>query len=272
MTSPRDPWQRPETADAPTERVGAPTSSGPPELHTSEFTAAYGQGSDPTEPYRYADHAAGPNATRELPAYGNQWGTAEYTSPPQYYGQEPAPGYGWEGAPQQPAGPYGQVGPTGLPTHPRKRRTGLWLTIGAVVFVLVVLGGIAAGLLLAGRNSSSPSASGETTRSIPSAEPLPGTSGEQIPGLPPLPGLGGNLDSLGATMGTIDTNDGTTLTLQSLGGAMVTVHTDDHTQVIALGGGKLADLHAGDMVVVQGDKSDDGSIMAKLIIGAALAR
>jgi hypothetical protein len=277
MTSPRDPWQRPDTADAPTERVGAPVPSGPSDLHTSEFTAAYGQGSNPTEPYQYFDRAPGPNATRELPAYDNQWGTAEYAAPPQYgqdpgqYGQEPPYGYppSWPGAGGQPAGPYG---PTGLPRQARKRRTGLWLAITAAVFVLVVLGGVAAGLLLAGRNSSQPSASGETTRSVPTAQPLPGTSGAPMPGLPPLPGLGGDLDSLGATMGTIDTNDGATLTLQSLGGAVVTVHTDDKTQVIALGGGKLTDLHAGDMVVVQGDKSADGSIQAKLIIGAALAR
>ncbi|WP_019932299.1 DUF5666 domain-containing protein [Nocardia sp. BMG111209] len=268
MTSPRDPWQRPDSSGAPTERVGAPESSRPRELHTSEFAAAYGQGSDPTTSYRYFDEPPGPGATRELPHYDNQWGTTEYTTPPQY-GQDPyAYGQPWQGDPQHP-GPYG---PTGLLRHPRKRRTGLWFGIGLAVFVLVVLGGIAAGLLLAGRDNSTPSASGGTTHQVPTAEPLPGTSGEPLPGLPPLPGLGGDLDSLGATMGTIDTNDGATLTLQSLGGAMVTVHTDDKTQVIALGGGKLTDLHAGDMVVVQGDKSPDGTIQAKLIIGAALAR
>ncbi|WP_024801729.1 DUF5666 domain-containing protein [Nocardia sp. BMG51109] len=293
MTNPRDPWaQRPDSPEAPTERMGS--SGGPGEeplhtsgeapLHTSEYSEAYGQGYDPTvsytqpsypqptypQPYEYAepqsyfDQPAGPNATRELPPYDSAWGMHE--SP---YGA-PGPGQQWAGGGAPPDGP---IGPTGMPVEPpRRRRTGLWIGLTAAVFVLVVLGGIAAGMFLAGNDdSSSTSAADTSTRSSPSRVPVvpPNGSGGPQSGVPGMPGLG-DIDDLGATMGTISTNDGTTLTIQSLLGSLVTVHTDAQTQVVATGAGKVTDLHPGDMVVVQGDKAPDASIQAKIIISTSL--
>ncbi|WP_280273758.1 DUF5666 domain-containing protein [Nocardia wallacei] len=281
MTNPSDPWaQRPDSPDAPTEKLGSSGRSEEQTLHTSEYSEAYGQGVDPTvpysngpyqqtaayetaEPYSYFDQPPGPNATREIPPYDSAWGA-----------YEPGPGYGqqqWAGGP--PNAPGQQLGPTGLPVEPpRRRRTGLWIGLTAAIFVLVVLGGIAAGAFLAGNDSSSSSsAAGTTTRPVPTRQPVvpPGSSGGPQQSVPGLPGLG-DIDNIGATMGAISTNDGTTLTIESLLGSLVTVHTDAKTQVITAGSGKVADLHPGDMVVVQGDKAPDGAIQAKIIISTSL--
>ncbi|PPJ32642.1 hypothetical protein C5E45_21465 [Nocardia nova] len=294
MTNPSDPWaQRPDSPDTPTEKLGA--SGRHPDdgaTHTTEYSEAYGQSPEPyesTRPYghpgpyehtapyefpshpeyqgRYFEQAPGPNATRELPPYDSQWGGYEsgYSEPGEY------PPYG-SGAPGG-TGPQGAVGPTGLPVEPpRRRRTGLWIALTAAVFVLVVLGGIAAGLLLAGNDSSSSDAAA-TGRPAPTRVPVvpPNPSGGAQPSLPQLPGLG-DIDGLGATMGTVNSNDGTTIMLQSLLGNSVTVHTDAQTQVISMGSGKVSDLKEGDMVVVQGDKNPDGSIKAKIIISTQLPR
>ncbi|QIS23239.1 DUF5666 domain-containing protein [Nocardia terpenica] len=246
MTNPSDPWaQRPDSADAPTERVG--------------------------EPYNYFEQPPGPNPTRELPPYESQYGVYE---PADGYDQW-RPGAAPMGGPAYgPGGPQGPVGPTGLPVEPPPpRRTGLWVALTAGIFALVVLGGVVAGLVLAGHNSSSSSsADGNGYRPVPSQVPVippqRPSNGPQ-PNLPPLPGLG-DMDNLGATMGTITANDGSTLTIDSLLGSTVTVHTDDKTQIVTSGAGKVADLHVGDMVVVQGDKQQDNSILAKIIISTTL--
>ncbi|RDI63260.1 DUF5666 domain-containing protein [Nocardia pseudobrasiliensis] len=268
MTNPSDPWaQRPDSPDAPTEQVGVPGRAGEVPRHTSEYSDAYGYGSSPAEPTQYFEQPPGPNATREMPAYDTQWGAYEsgYGAPGGYEQQWNSPG-----APP-PGGPYG---PTGLPVQPpRRKRTGLWIGLTLALFAVVVLGGIAFGLWLAGNDSTSTSASGTTTRSVPTRIPVippQRTPNGTQPSMPPLPGLG-DIDSLGATMGTIRSNDGATLTIDSLLGATVTVHTDSKTQVVSSGSGKVADLHIGDMVVVQGDKSPDGSILAKIIISTALS-
>ncbi|AHH22023.1 hypothetical protein NONO_c72660 [Nocardia nova SH22a] len=310
MTNPSDPWaQRPDSPDTPTEKIGA--SGGDPgetPTHTTEYSEAYGRGQDPyesTKPYghpgpyehttpyehgpgdptavsgaptgypvyqgQFFEQPPGPNPTRELPPYDSQWGAYESgygpsTGYPVYGAPGTGPGAPGPGAPREP------TGPTGLPVEPPRRRTGLWILLTAAVFVLVVLGGIAAGLLLAGNNDSS-STEAATGGPVPTRIPVvpPQPSGGAQPSLPELPGLGG-IDGLGATMGTVSSNDGSTIVLQSLLGDTVTVHTDADTQVIASGSGTVADLHSGDMVVVQGDKGQDGSIMAKIIIGTQLPR
>ncbi len=136
----------------------------------------------------------------------------------------------------------------------------------------MVLGGIAAGLLLAGNDNSS-STEAATGRSVPTRIPVvpPNPSGGAQPSLPQLPGLG-DINGLGATMGTVSSNDGATIVIQSLLGESVTVHTNPDTQIISAGAGTVADLHAGDMVVVQGDKARDGTITAKIIISTQLPR
>ncbi|WP_227979309.1 DUF5666 domain-containing protein [Nocardia spumae] len=293
MTNPSDPWaQRPDSPDTPTEKLGASgRDPGDTPTHTTEYSEAYGRSPEPyqstlsyghpgpyeqTKAYEFPEHpdyqgrqyfeqSPGPNATREIPPYDSQWGGYESG-----YGESGGyPPYG-----SGPAGADGRrqaVGPTGLPVESPRRRTGLWIALTAAVFVLVVLGGIAAGLLLAGNDSSS-STDAATGRPAPTRVPIvpPNPSGAQ-PSLPQLPGLG-DIDGIGATMGTVTTNDGATIVIQSLLGSSVTVHTNADTQIISAGAGKVSDLHQGDMVVVQGDKGPDGAITAKIIISTQLPR
>lgn len=262
MTNPNDPWgQRPE--EQPTEHLGGPGKSGFDEpLHTTEYTEAYGQGAPPaypaTEQFQWAPP---PNATREFPTYDSQWSGGAYP-----------PGYGeqWSGQPGQGGGvPPGAPPPFDQQPPPPKRNTGLWVLLGIGVILLVAAAGVVAGVLLGGSNSSDTAAPASTTsvRTPPTALPTP--SGPRPTVVPSIPGLG-DIDALGATMGTISANDGGTLTISTLLGSTVTVRTDERTEVIAADITKAADLPTGELVVVQGDKSPDGSILARVIISAAL--
>ncbi|MFE7796859.1 DUF5666 domain-containing protein [Nocardia sp. NPDC057440] len=263
MTNRDDPWaQRPE--DAPTEHLGTPDKSGFEQpAHTTEYTEAYGHGAGPAYPSTEQFEAWPPppmNSTREFPPYDNQWGSYESA-----YGQQ------WADPTLQDAGPRpgqgGMVAPG--PPQPPKRNTGLWvaLTLGVVALVAVV--GVVAGLMLGGDDSASSSAA--STSTLPGPARVTGTprSGQSTAPIPSIPGLG-NIDELGATMGTITANNGGTLTLDTMTGGSVTVHTDASTQVISLSATKVADLPVGDMVVIQGDKAADRSIQARIIISTSL--
>ncbi|WP_228831580.1 acyltransferase family protein [Nocardia elegans] len=129
----------------------------------------------------------------------------------------------------------------------------------------------AAGMLLGGDDEDTAAAGTSTTHTLPFPTAGPSTTRE-LPGLPVPSGLPGlpEMDGLGATMGTITANDGGTLTLSTVAGGTVTVRTDASTQVISLSGVTPGDLPVGDMVMVQGDKGQDGSITAKIIISTAL--
>ncbi|MFI6171518.1 DUF5666 domain-containing protein [Nocardia sp. NPDC051052] len=258
MTNPNDPWgQRPD--DAPTEHLGGKSGFEQP-LHTTEYSEAYGPGAPSAYP---ATEQLGswtpppPNATREFPPHDNQWGAYEST-----YG-----GGQWAGA----APPTDQVPPgSGMPPPqpPRRRNTGLLIALGLGIVALVAVAGIIGGVLLGNKDSSSTSAA--STSAFPTASrPNPGSPRATPSGVPGVPGLGG-IDNLGATMGTINTNDGGTLTISTLLGATVTVRTDANTQVISMSGTKVSDLPVGDIVLIQGDKGADGSIQAKVIISTAL--
>ncbi|MFC9896970.1 DUF5666 domain-containing protein [Nocardia sp. NPDC127579] len=235
MTNPKDPWgQRPEE--------GPPPEYGQePSVYPS--TEQYGAWPPPP-----------PHPTERLPQAENQWGAYEGG-----YGNEyPPPGAVPPGGPP-PGGPP--------PGPPPKRNIGLWVALSLGVVALVAVAAAMLGALLGSRDSSSDSAGGTTTRSLPAAPVLPPESGD--PSSTELPGLPG-FDNLGATMGTIDANEGGTITLEATSGATVTVRTDEMTQVISLSGSKVSDLPVGDIVMVQGDKNPDGSILAKFIISTAL--
>ncbi len=287
--------------DGPTERVDA---TGQPAGHTSEFGAAYGPTEHiPAAPNDYFGQPPGPEATRVMPPYDNQWGgyepTAAYlggagyeptTTYPAGAGYEPTAAYqagagygpggpGYQGAPGGPGGPGmppGGYQPAGSPPPPGKppRRTGVWIALGLAALALVAVVGVLAGTLIANRDSSDTAAdnsSGGKTTSIGIFPPTSGKASSQpLPsGIPQIPGLG-DIDDLGANMGTIASNDGTTIKLTTLSGTTVTVHTDDKTQVISLGTMTVKDLAVGEMVMVQGDKASDGSIKAEVIISTSL--
>ncbi len=259
MTNPKDPWgQRPE--DAPTEHLGPPGYGQQYQHGGVEYP--------PTEHYDPWSAPPPPNATREFPPMDTQWGAYESGAQPagQWTGNQ------WVGAPgQQPPGqqpPGGQFPPQ---QEPPKRNTGLWIALGLGVVALVAVVGVAAGMLLGGDDEDAAAAGTSTTHTLPFPTAGPSTTGE-LPGLPVPSGLPGlpEMDGLGATMGTITANDGGTLTLSTVAGGTVTVRTDASTQVISLSGVTPGDLPVGDMVMVQGDKGQDGSITAKIIISTAL--
>ncbi|WP_328389190.1 DUF5666 domain-containing protein [Nocardia sp. NBC_00416] len=250
MTNPNDPWAR-RPDDDPTQHLGQPGESATEKLSTGGGPAGYGEsttaypGNDP-----YGGWGPGPNPTREMPTYqsqpyDNQWGA------------------------------YGQYPPGGPPEPPRPpRKTGMWVGIAAAAIVLIGLAGIAAGLLFGGDDSQPTASDTKTTsrtlgREVPTA---PGDSGPALPSLPGLPDMPdtGDPEAGGTTMGTISTNSGGTLTLSTLAGKEVTVHTTPSTQVISLAGTTVEALPTGDLVIVQGQKSSDGSIQAEVIISTAL--
>ncbi|MEV6770575.1 DUF5666 domain-containing protein [Nocardia sp. NPDC051030] len=305
MTNPSDPWSRrpePEPGDGPTEKVGpGDQAAGYGGDFGQAFGAGAGNASDPTE---YFGQPVGPDATRVMPPHDAGWGAyeagGEYAPTAAYeVGQTPTAAYpggagyaptssyeagyasggghggpGYPGAPGGggPGGPGGYQ-PAGFPQQPQPpkppRRTGVWVGLGIAAVILVALVGVIAGTLLANKDSSNTAASAKTT--APAFPTMPKNSSSQpLPsGIPTIPGLG-DIDSLGANMGTIASNDGTTLTLTSLSGTTVTVHTDAKTQVISLGNMTVKDLAVGEMVMVQGDKNSDGSIQAKVIISTSL--
>ncbi|MEV6277324.1 DUF5666 domain-containing protein [Nocardia sp. NPDC051832] len=252
MTNPKDPWgQRPE--DAPTEHIGPPAA--PPE---------YGQGPSvypSTEQYD-AWSPPPPNATQQLPRAESQWGAYESGG---YGNQYPHPTVQAQRPVPPGATPPG-LPPNAAPPGPPKRNTGLWIALALGVIALIAVAGVVAGALLGGRDSGSGTAANTTAPPVYTVPTLPPQSGQSTTGIPGVPGF----DNLGATMGTINANAGGTLTLDSASGGTVTVHTDDMTQVISLSGAKVSDLPVGDIVMVQGDKNPDGSILAKFIISTAL--
>ncbi|WP_280351898.1 DUF5666 domain-containing protein [Nocardia abscessus] len=262
MTNPNDPWgQRPE--DAPTEHLGPGKSGYGDPTHTTEYLEAYGTGAPsaypPTEQHG-GWGPPGPNATRELPPYDSQWSAYQDSGAGQWPGTAAPPG----GAIPPGAAPPG-------PPQPPRRNTGLWIALAIGVVLLIGAIGVVAGVLLGGSDSDSAdtaaaSTAPVTTRSLPGTRTAPPTPPSGLPGVPGL----GDVDGLGATMGTITANDAGTLTVSSVMGDSITVRTDANTQVIALSGTKVSDLAAGELVLIQGDKAPDGSIQAKIIIGTSL--
>ncbi|AYF77564.1 hypothetical protein D7D52_31355 [Nocardia yunnanensis] len=279
MTDPSDPWsRRPEPGPG-----EGPAASAAPGGHLSDSGhPGYG----PTEaipvdqPTQYFGQPPGPDATRVLPPADAGWGgyetgggyepTAVYPGQPGYqqtnaYG---APAY--PGTPGPVPGGYQPAGfPQNPPPPPPQRKTTLWVTLALAAVLVVAIVGVIVGTLLGHRDSSN-------TASAPSAAqtsgyPSPGdTSALPLPsGIPTIPGLG-DLDQLGADMGTIASNDGSTLTITTLSGGKLTVKTDAKTQVISLGSSKVSDLQVGEVVMVQGDKNSDGSVQAKLIFSTSL--
>ncbi|WP_439659078.1 hypothetical protein ACSHWB_42985 [Lentzea sp. HUAS TT2] len=67
------------------------------------------------------------------------------------------------------------------------------------------------------------------------------------------------------TVGTIDHVEGTTVYVKTQNGQIVKVSTSDTTKVEVTSEGKLADLLAGQQVVVQGQAGSDGTVSGQTI-------
>lgn len=236
MTEPTDPWSvRPGQGG---EHPGVESYA--PDVHPTEhveYTA------DPTVAY-----GTPPTPTMAYPTYES---LREQQLRDQYAGAQPG---------------YTQVVP-----QPPRRSPGMMLGIGVGVGLLLAAV-VGVGIMVLGsRGDSSNSAASDTSsfaeppQGLPSSAPTtePPRTSSHVP-------LGG-VDA-GGVMGSVESNDGSTLTVRSLlAGSTATVHTTPQTQVVSMNSGaRVADLKVGDMIIVQGQKSGDGSITARLIISTSL--
>ncbi len=246
MTNPNDPFNRP------TDPFGRPIPPDQPAegYYTSNPYEAYGE--------------APPNATTAYPTYGYDPNYDPNQQQPPHNPTQAFPTYqGGQGYP-------GEVRPLEQMPSGKPKKTGMWIAIAGAV-ALVLVGGIAIALL-SGNSDDSTSATGTSTRAAPVTPPIQPKSGTKLPpttGSVPS-GLPGIIEGLGAAMGTISANDGSTLTIDGFDGKPVTVHTTPETQVVSLTGSKVSDLKVGDTVVVQGEAVGDGSIDAKVIVSTSL--
>jgi hypothetical protein len=128
------------------------------------------------------------------------------------------------------------------------------VTIGlgiAVLALVAFFGGVWAHSAIAGSDNQ---AAVQPQRS--------GGQGGMRLGTPP-PGGGGGMRA--GTLGTVDRVEGDTIYLKMPDGTEVKVSTSDTTKVETTVPGKLADITAGSSVMVQGQRSDDGSVTAETI-------
>ncbi|WP_433607282.1 DUF5666 domain-containing protein [Prescottella agglutinans] len=260
-------WARP--VDGPTEQIPPAAASNQPteQYYTADPYQAYGSPPpNPTQAFPTYDPRFDPQATPANPtqAYPTYYGAGGYPPPAGGY---PPPG-------QPPIGEAPAIEDT--PEHKPARKVGLWAAAAAGI-LLLALGLIVGFMLNSGGPDNATTATAPSTRTAAPAVP-PRTSAppsqtapdatsplESIPG-----GVGDLIGKAGTAMGTITTNDGGTLTLDALGGSTITVHTTPDTSLISLTARSVADLKPGESVLVQGDKVENGTVTAKLIIGTSL--
>ena len=248
--------------DRPTEQFGRPVEPDQPTeiYHTSDPYQAYGQ-------------QPPPNATTAYPTY-ETYDPNQQPNPTQAYPTYQGQQQGYPPPPQQPWGGYPGEAPPLEQQQPERKSSKAWIGALAALIVLALIG---VGVFVATSGSPEESTAGgaATTRTV---SPAPTTTPRTTPRTSPAPvepgqpggGLGGAIQNFGATVGSISANDGSTLTIDGIDGKPVTVTTTPQTQVVSLGGTKVADLKVGDSVVVQGDKAGDGSITARIIISTSL--
>ncbi|WP_222646770.1 hypothetical protein [Rhodococcus sp. BP-241] len=286
MTTPTGPRDNDDSArdrdrDQPTEYFGTPG-------HTSDPGQAYGQsGYNPTEALPAGDwYAQQPPYEQGYPQQ-QQYPTQGYPTQgyptqqghPQQQGYPAQQGYPTQGySPyQQPPYQQNQYGEApflenGDSKPPRGPKTALIVVAALVVIALI---GTGAYLLYDSTSSSRTAAPAITPRSAPPTTTAPPSTSVpplgSLPGLEQIPGgVGEALGSQGASVGTIISNDGTTIVMDGIGGSTVTVVTNANTQILALGAATVADLAPGTSIVVQGTPLADGSITAEVIVSAGI--
>lgn len=252
-------WARP--ADDPTQQMG-PVATPAPDQPTEQYYTA-----DPYQAYG----SPPPNATQAFPTYDPRF---DPQGPPPNATQAYPTYYGAGGYPPPGQPPTGEVPPIENTPGPKKK-VGLWAAAGAGVVLLAL--GLIVGLMLNGNDSGDSDTAALSPRtSVPVVPPRATTAPTEEPDTSPfedldLPGgVGDLIGKAGTAMGTITANDGGTLTLDGLGGSTITVRTTSDTTLISLTADSIADLKPGESVLVQGDKVENDSLTAKLIIDTTL--
>ncbi|MDX8147725.1 hypothetical protein SK854_36835 [Lentzea sp. BCCO 10_0061] len=141
----------------------------------------------------------------------------------------------------------------------KERKTGFGKTtviLGVAVLAIVAFVG---GVFV----QKSFGASETPTRQNAAGRQFPGGNGGTPPSGTNRQG-GGQFGGRG-TAGTIDHVEGTTVYVKTQNGQIVKVSTSDTTKVEVTSEGKLADLKAGQQVVVQGQAGSDGTVSGQTI-------
>lgn len=293
--------------DDPTAAYGTPVSNptlvypepGPPSAmpqaapnsQADQQTQAY-----PAQPHSpgqgYPPAGAAPVGYQPTQQFGptQQYGPAQQYQPTQQFEpiQQPTAGYqaaqGYQPTqafgqpPNQPPGypptmpPEGPPGADGSKKAPRGPRWGILLL---AVVVLIALGGTI-GFLVSKIDGESDSATGarQFTTQAPAAPLSPSPSPEESPSIPPLDELPGGLGEIigdsGAVVGTVTSNDGSSLTISGIGGSLVTVLLTPDTQIITLSGDDPSALTVGSAVVATGTPVEAGSMTAETVVSASI--
>lgn len=257
-------WARP--GDDPTRQMG-PVAAPTPDQPTEQYYTA-----DPYQAYG----APPPDATQAFPTYDPRFdpqgpppnATQAY---PTYYG---AGGYPPGGYPPPGQPPTGEVPPIENTPGPKKK-VGLWAAAGAGIVLLAL--GLTVGLMLNGNDAGDSETAAQSPRSSVPLVPPPATAAPteepdtslfedlDLPG-----GVEDLIGKAGTVMGTITANDGGMLTVDGIGGSAITVQTTSDTTLISLTADSVAELEPGTSVLVQGDKAENDSLTANLIIDTTL--
>lgn len=146
------------------------------------------------------------------------------------------------------------------------RRRAIPLLGGAMALLLA---GGTGGYLLAGQGEPEISFSEVDPVASASFDPAPPDAGSDGPrGFGPGHRGGFGRGGRGAA-GTIDSVDGTTITLTTRDGRKLTVTAAGAVPVILRSQGSVADLQPGQMIVVSGSTGSDGSVIANRIAAGA---
>ena len=160
----------------------------------------------------------------------------------------------------------GVVAPTAAPARSGIMR---WL-VPALALVAVATIALLGGILI-GQHTGGPERAADFTRSGSQSQDGQGPPGERGQQDRPMqhskvtrPGVGGGL-----TVGTIQSIDGDTIIVKLPDGSTVTVKTTDSTKVTKTAESSIADLKAGETLMVRGAKDGSGNVSATSIFEGA---
>jgi hypothetical protein len=158
-----------------------------------------------------------------------------------------------------------------------KTKNFIWLLVG-----IILLGGAIGGAFFGGQalgknhektvlaqttQSRTSQFGGNTTRTVGGGGAVSGNAGAVVGGRIPGGGaIGGIAGFGGSTIGTVQSVQGTTVTMTAQNGSSVTVNLSANTTIEKISRGTPADLAAGSNITVSGPRNPDGSIQAATVL------